>query len=247
MKSPRPFKKLFIISGTIAACLSGTVLMTGCKTAMVIGAVAGAVTIAVVVAKYKASAEQKAAAEQRAHAVMARTAQPRIERKRAQVRAASQKKTADIEAKYARRIAQSQGASAAQLEAEKKREIEKAQSQSTVELAALDREWSALGGTAPGGLKADATPAGTAVEPYATNQDTESLSASASAHMPRYLAVNVPMQGVAEERKGKSTVMLWDTRRNQLVTDYVYVLKRELQEGKTVKIAGVSAHVAAAE
>ncbi len=214
---------------------------------MVIGAVAGAVTIAVVVAKYKANAEQKAAAEQRAHAVMARAAQPRIEHKRAQVRAASQKKTADIEARYAKRIAQAQGPSAAQLEAEKKKEIEKAQSQSSVELAALDREWSSLGGSSASGLKADTTPAGTAVEPYATNQDTESLSASASAHVPRYLAVNVPMQGVAEERKGKSTVMLWDTRRNQLVTDYVYVLKRDLPEGKTVKIAGVSAQVASAQ
>ena len=60
------------------------------------------------------------------------------------------------------------------------------------------------------------------------------------------MAVPVPPQGIPAEKRGKATYMLWDTHKQQLATDDVYVLKKEVQEGKLVKLNGVKAQVAKA-
>jgi hypothetical protein len=65
--------------------------------------------------------------------------------------------------------------------------------------------------------------------------------------IPPYLAVPVPKQQIAAEEKGEATYMLWDTHRQQLVTDDVYVLKHDVRAGVTVKLNGVKAHVASAD
>lgn len=234
-------------------------LMTGCKTAALVGAIAGggSVVAVVVIAKYKASEEQKAVAEEQARSIVASATKPHYERRRAEQQAAAQKKIADIEGRYGKRITQAQrrtpaaaspahGASVAELEAEKKTALEKAQAEAEADLAAQDREWHSLAGIPVSGLKMDATPSGGEGAPLASTRDREALVASAAAHLPKYLAVSVPSQGIAAEQGGKSTVMLWDTHRQRLVTDDVYVLKRDLRAGVTVKLNGVKAHVASA-
>lgn len=245
MKTTFSLRKLFVIVGCVAAVAAGTFLVAGCKTAAVVGAVAGAGTVAVVIAKYKASAEQKALAEQRARSVVAQAVKPHLDQKRAKAQATAQKKIANIEKDYARRVSKKgDAATAAHLDAEKQQAVAKVQADTNAELAVLDREWQSLGGASTVAPKADAAPQVPAAPQYASLDDREMRDASAAAHLPKYLAVSVPLQGVAEERNGKGAVMLWDTRRNQLVNDSVYVLKRELQDGRTVKIAGYQAQVA---
>ena len=63
--------------------------------------------------------------------------------------------------------------------------------------------------------------------------------------MPNFLAVPVPPQNIPEEKGRTATYMLWDTHRQQLATDDVYVLKREVRGGATVKLDRVKAKVAA--
>jgi len=75
---------------------------------------------------------------------------------------------------------------------------------------------------------------------------TDELESSGASQLPPYLAVSVPPQGIREEKRGKATYMLWDTHRQQLATDDVYVLKRDVSEGKFVKLNGVKAQVAKA-
>ena len=218
---------------------------------MLIGVIAGgsAVVAVVVIAKYKASEQQKAVAEQQARSTLARAVKSHYERRRAEEQAAAKKKIAGIEGGYGKRITRAQPGtpSAAELEAEKKMALDKAQAEAAAELAALDHEWHSLAGTSGSGLKMEAAPAAAGSVPPASTRDRESLVASAAAHLPKYLAVAVPPQGVAEEQGGKSTIMLYDTQRQQLVTDDVYVLKKGVRAGKTVKLNGVKAYVASAQ
>lgn len=260
MKSIRSFRKICITCVTLVIFSGSAILMTGCKTAALVGAIAGAATVGavVVIAKYKASAQQKAVAEEQARRVVARAANPHSERHRAQKQAAAQKKIADLEGEYAKRIAQAQrskaaagsaasGASVAELEAEKKRALDKAQADAAAEMAALDSERHSLAGNSSRGLKMDTAPSAADSVPVASTHDREALTASAAAHLPKYIAVAVPPQGIAAEAGGKSTVMLWDTRHQRMATDDVYVLKNEVLAGATVKLNGVKALFASAQ
>lgn len=176
--------------------------MTGCKTAALIGAIAGAgaVVTVVVVAKYKANEQQKAAAAERARAaVVALAAQAPVEKRSARANAEAKKKAAAV----------------------------------VVDEAAVAKP-------APGQPGAAAIPA----RPMPTPEEME----EALTHkLPAYLAVPVPKQQIAAEEKGEATYMLWNTHRQQLVTDDVYVLKHDVRAGVTVKLNGVKARVASAE
>ena len=169
--------------------------MTGCKTAALIGVIAGAgaVVTVVVVAKYKANEKQKAAAAERARAA-------------------------------------------------------------TVVLAAQAPEGKHRGGAhSEPRQKVAATNAAVAVEnpppgqPVRPIPTPEEMEEALTHKLPAYLAVPVPKQQIAAEEKGEATYMLWDTHRQQLVTDDVYVLKHDVRAGVTVKLGGVKAHVASAQ
>ena len=54
-------------------------------------------------------------------------------------------------------------------------------------------------------------------------------------------------QNIPAEEGGKATYMVWDTHRQQLATDDVYVVNREARAGATVKLNGIKAKVAAAQ
>src|SRR5207253_8737229 len=124
---------------------------------------------------------------------------------------------------------------------------DKLQADAAAELASLDRGWHALAGIPSRGLKMEAAPSGSGGVPLASTRDREALVASAAAHLPKYIAVAVPPQGIAAEHGGQSTVMLWDTHKQRLVGDDVLVLNRSLRDGVDVKVEGVTARFAAAK
>jgi hypothetical protein len=72
----------------------------------------------------------------------------------------------------------------------------------------------------------------------------EEMDKALAHELPAYLAVPVPRQQIAAEEGGQATYMLWDTHRQQLATDDVYVLKSEVRNGATVKLDGIKAQVA---
>ncbi len=183
----------------------------------------------VVLAKYQASSRQKAAAQAQAQGAVVRLAKPHYERRRASV----QKRIA--EAKAATKTG------AATPDAPKKDETVK---KLEAELASLDREWQSLGGGAAHVPKMDNAPASGGAVPFASINDREAQDASVAAHVPQFVAVAVPPQGIAAEKGGGSTVMLWDTRRRRLVGDQVFVLNRALRDGGDVTLDGVSARFA---
>ncbi len=75
----------------------------------------------------------------------------------------------------------------------------------------------------------------------------EEMEEALTHKLPAYLAVPVPKQQIAAEERGEATYMLWDTHRQQLVTDDVYVLKHDVRAGVTVKLNGVKAQIASAQ
>jgi hypothetical protein len=60
----------------------------------------------------------------------------------------------------------------------------------------------------------------------------------------QFIAVKVPPQHVPEEEGGKATYMLYDTHRQQLASDDVFVLSRDPRDRSVVKVNGISARVA---
>lgn len=63
-------------------------------------------------------------------------------------------------------------------------------------------------------------------------------------NMDQFIAVKVPPQHVPEEEGGKATYMLYDTHRQQLASDDVFVLNRDPRDRSVVKVNGISARVA---
>ncbi len=179
----------------------------------------------VVLAKYQASSRQKAAAQAQAQGAVVRMAKPHYERRRAVVQ---------------KRIAAAKSQAAAPDAPKKEETVKKLEA----ELASLDREWQSLGGSAAHVPKMDSTPASGGTVPFASINDREAQDASVAAHVPQFVAVAVPPQGIAAEKGGGSTVMLWDTRRRKLVGDQVFVLNRTLRDGVDVTLDGVSARFA---
>jgi transketolase len=234
------------------------VLMTGCKGldysargegtgVQIIGAI-------VVLAKYHASQHQKEVAEQKARAAYVAVAKPAYEKRRATVKQESGKRIARAERDYTKRIAQARSqtpavaapgkiAAASQIEQEKEQALEKLRAEAAAELASVDTAYRSLGGTTDHSAgSADVTP--TASIPGASTRDREALVASASAHLPAYIAVPVPAQGIGAEQGGKAIVMLWDTRRQRLASDQVLVLDRRPAVGTDAKVDGMTARFA---
>ena len=77
--------------------------------------------------------------------------------------------------------------------------------------------------------------------PDASTRDADALLASASAHLPSFIAVSVPAQVIAAEQGGKAKIMLLDTRRHRLASEDVLVLDRPFADGSTAKVDGVTA------
>lgn len=172
---------------------------------MVIGAIAGAGTVAIIViAKYKANAAQIAAAKQQVHAIYADAAKPASQRKREHVKDA--KRRADA-------------------------------------AAAVNAD---AGDVAVGG-KPQAAHAAEAANLPQPIPSTDELDTSGARHLPHFLAVPVPPQHIPAEEGGKATYMVWDTHRQQLATDDVYVVNRDVRAGAIVKLDGMKAKVAKAE
>ena len=248
----------------MAVAGSGAVLtMTGCEgldySARSEGTGIQIVGALVVLAKYHANNRQKAAAEEQARKALLHAATPQYERRRTAAQAETRKKIAALENEYDRRISRAKSGSSepgspkadassvAALEAEKKRALEKVQAEAAADEAARQREFHALAGAPGRGLKMDdAPPASGGNIPLASTRDTEALAASAAAHLPKYIAVSVPPQGIAAEQGGRSLIMLWDTRRGQLLDGEVRVLDRTLRDGVDFKVDSVTARFAAA-
>ena len=76
---------------------------------------------------------------------------------------------------------------------------------------------------------------------------TDELDAGGARHLPHFLAVSVPPQNIPAEAGGKATYMVWDTHRQQLATDDVYVVNKDVRAGATVKLDGMKAKIAKAE
>ncbi len=238
------------VAGT-GACLT----MTGCEgldySARSEGTGFQIVGAIVVLAKYHASNRQKAEAEARARRALAQAATPAHERRRAAAQADSRRKIAAVEKDYNRRISQAQrgpaaaGTSAAQLESEKQKMLAKLEAERAADEALRLQEFRSLAGGSTGGLRMGDTPASSGDSmPLASSRDTEAMMASAAAHLPKYVAVSVPPQGIAAEQGGKSLIMLWDTRRGRLVDGDVRVLDRTLRDGVDFKVDGYTARYA---
>lgn len=238
---------------------STMVLMTGCEGldysargegtgVQIIGAI-------VVLARYHASQHQKDVAEQKARAAYVAVARPAYEKRRATVKLEASKRAGRVEQDYTKRISQAKSqtpaatapgkvAAASQIEQEKKRALEKLRAEAAAELASVDSAYRSLGG----GIDHSAGSADTtamASVPAASTRDREALIASASAHLPAYIAVPVPAQGIGAEQGGKAIVMLWDTRRQRLASDQVLVLDRKPAVGTDAKVDGMTARFAA--
>jgi hypothetical protein len=202
MISFRSFKKVCITCATFIAFFGGTILLTGCKTAALIGVIAGAATVVtvVVVAKYKANEQQKAAAAERARfATVALAANP------------PPKRPAKAPAQPRNKVAPAAADTAVVVDKPK-----------------------------PGQPAVAAIPA----RPLPTPEEME----EALTHkLPKYLAVPVPKQQIAAEERGEATYMVWNTHKQELMTDDVYVLKHDVRAGVTVKLNGVNAFVASAD
>lgn len=102
--------------------------------------------------------------------------------------------------------------------------------------------------TAPATVKPQASArAETPAAPARSLPSAEEVDQALTHNLPAYLAVPVPRQEIAAEERGQATYMLWDTHRQQLKSDDVYVLKRDVRDGATVKLAGLKAQVASAD
>jgi hypothetical protein len=128
------------------------------------------------------------------------------------------------------------------LQTEKEQALNKLKADAAAELASVDNAWRSLGGEPVHASAAENTSHGPpTVIPEASTRDEEAILASASAHLPNYVAVSVPPQGIAAEKGGKANVMLWDTRRRRLASEDVYVLDRTVRDGVDAKVDGRSA------
>ena len=209
-------KRVCMAGATAIALCGGVMLMTGCRTAMVIVAISSGVAAVAVIAKYKASAEQKAAAEQQMRSLHAAVAaKSGATPGSAKVKSHATAKVAPTTHGAARKTVGSAAASAANPDAAATEKLPPPQTD------------------VPGA-------------PARPIPSTDELEDSAARLLPPYIAVPVPPQGIPAEKRGKATYMLWDTHKQQLATDDVYVLKKEVQEGKLVKLNGVKAQVAKA-
>lgn len=256
MKSIRMRCCCFIAAASLAGG-GATMLMTGCKgldySARAEGTGVQIIGAIVVLAKYHASTHQKAVAEQQARAAFVAAAKPAYEKRRVTVKLDSVKRVEKVERDYEKRITRARSAPAAggatktadtaQLEQEKKQAIENLQAEAAAELASVDSAWRSLGGATDRSV-ASADTAATGSVPTASTRDREALIASAGAHLPAYIAVPVPAQGVAAEQGGKAIVMLWDTRRQRLASDDVLVLDRKPAVGVDARVDGVTARFA---
>jgi len=219
----------------------------------------------VVLARYHANARQKAVAEQRGRAAVVRYAKPAYEKRRAVVHESSRKKIETASHDYDKRIASAAKSKPAappaptpapsppsapppanvevqRLQTEKEKALAKLRADAESELASVDNAWRSLGGEPVHASVADSKPHGPpTVIPESSTRDEEALLASASAHLPNYVAVSVPPQGIAAEKGGKANVMLWDIRRHRLASEDVLVLDRTVRDGVDAKVDGRAA------
>ena len=203
--SKRSFSRVCVTWATVISVCGGVVL-TGCRTAALIGVIAGAgaVVAIVVIAKYKANARQIAAAKEQVRAVYADAAKPKSERGHPHL--TEKARNAATAPEPAAKAGAAQAA--------------KAEKAAAAEVA-------------------DATPR--------QIPSTDELDTSGARHLPRFLAVPVPPQNIPAEQGGKGTYMVWDTHRQQLATDDVYVVDRDVRAGSIVKLDGMKAKIAKAE
>lgn len=250
----------------LAVCMGGsavTVAMTGCEgldySAQAEGTGIQIVGAIVVLAKYHASERQKQVATQRAREAVTDIVAPVYKQKRTVVKADAKKKVESANRVYEQKIAavakapkkpksdtpQVQDVAAqaekVRLEKEKEATLAKIQADAAAQLASIDSEWRSLGGTVDYSVSEPGDKPQMGTVPVASTRDPDALLASAKAHLPEYIAVAVPAQGIPAERGGQSTVMLWNTRLQKLASDQVLVLDRAPAEGKRLKVEGLSA------
>lgn len=250
----------------LAVCMGGsavTVSMTGCEgldySAQAEGTGIQIVGAIVVLAKYHASEKQKQIATQRAREAVTEIVAPVYKQKRTVVRTDARKKTESANKAYEQKIADVDKAPKKQkpdapkvqdiaaqtekvrLEKEKQAALAKIQADAAAQLASIDSEWRSLGGTVDYTVREAGDTPQIGTVPVASTRDPDALLASAKAHLPEYIAVAVPAQGIPAEKGGQSTVMLWNTRLQKLASDQVLVLDRKPAEGKSLKVEGLSA------
>ena len=247
---------LCLALGVSAAGQGSLLFLTGCEgldySARAEGTGVQIIGAVLVLARYHASPRQKAVAEQRARAAVVQAAKPAYEKRRASLHAASKTRIAAAQRDYDKRISavsKSRPATAAadasaevrrRLQQEKEEALAKLQADAERELASVDTAWRSLG--APDhSVKINAPTPGAV--PTASTRDEDALLASAEASLPRYIAVQVPEQGIPAEQGGKATIMLWDTRAQRLASEDVLVLDRQVSPGVALTVDGLTARV----
>ena len=250
---------LCLALGMSAAGEGSLLFLTGCEgldySARAEGTGVQIIGAVIVLARYHASPRQKAVAEQHARAAVVQAVKPAYEKRRAKLHAASRTRIAATQRDYDKRISavsKAQPATPAadasaevrrRLQQEKEEALAKLQADAERELASVDTAWRSLG--APDhSVKIDVpTPGPAGAVPTASTRDEEALLASASALLPRYIAVPVPEQGIPAEQGAKATIMLWDTRAQRLASEDVLVLDRPVSPGLALKVDGLTARV----
>jgi molecular chaperone GrpE (heat shock protein) len=218
--TPRFLQSISITVAAAIAASGSAMVITGCEgldySAGAEGTGVQVVSALVVLAKYKANGRQKAAAEASARAISAAALKPVYEKRRAKVREESQQKIAATEREYARKIDAARIAPPNTAPPTLRLQQEKQAAVAKIQAEEVER---------------------IAVRPIPSIDELKSA-------LPQFIAVPVPPQNVSEEQGGKGTYMLYDTHRQQLATDDVYVLNREPRDRSTVKIDGLSARIA---
>jgi hypothetical protein len=249
---------LLLALGMSAAGEGALLFLTGCEgldySARAEGTGVQIIGAVIVLARYRASPQQKAVAEQHVRTALVQAAKPAYEKRRASLHAASRTRIAATQREYDKRIsavskaqpaipAADTSAEVRRLQQEREEALAKLQADAAGELESVDTAWRTIG-AADYSMKIDASTSGPAgAVPAASTRDEEALLASANAQLPRYLAVPVPPQGIAAEQGAKATVMLWDTRRHRLASEDVLVLDRQVSPGVALKVDGLTARV----
>lgn len=241
----------------------GGLLLTGCQgldfSAAGEGAGVQIIGAVVVLARYRATAQQRAVAEKRTRELVAAAVRPAYQNRRVAIEEESKKKIAAIEREYAAHSPPpgssvplttgvsngdsppNSGSAYAIQQRRKQEEIARVKAEATARTASLNSVMQSIGG-AP-----DQTPppvVGPNVAHLASTRDRETLIAALTSQVPRFVAVPVPAQGIEAEKSGKALVVVMDTRTQNPASENVLVLDRVPPVGKDVKLDGVTARIA---
>jgi hypothetical protein len=253
--SARRIQTACIAGVTVITVAANTFFMAGCEgldySARAEGTGVQVVGAIIVLAKYRANAQQKAVAEQQARAYFAKAAKPEYQKRRTKVQAEMKEKIAATERAHARKIAELKQAApapaaVARLEAEKKVEVAKIIATAAEETGKLDATFQHYGGVPERTVVEMPPDIAPAIPKKAVRALPDPDLARSLFKGDGKIAVQVPMANRPEEKGGKSAVMEYDTFGQRLASEDVFVMNQKVRPGSTVKLDGQAVLVASA-